>query len=45
MFNISQVHVHFIHQQLTQIRACLKNINERNMKNAEEFARMEKPLQ
>jgi hypothetical protein len=45
MFHISQTHITFIHQQLNSIRVCLKSINEKNLKNAEDCANMEKTLQ
>ena len=35
MFRISQTHMTFIHQQLNDIRGCLKSINEKNLKNIE----------
>ena len=34
-----------MHQQLSQIRACLKRINERKAKNAGDFTQMERNLQ
>jgi hypothetical protein len=45
MFQISQTHVSFLHQQFSQIRTYLKNINERNFKSADEYFRIEKSLQ
>ncbi|CAF0967319.1 unnamed protein product [Adineta ricciae] len=45
MFRISHTHMSFILQQLTQIRECLKGINEKQIKNANEFSTMEKTLQ
>ncbi|CAF3830330.1 unnamed protein product, partial [Adineta steineri] len=45
MFHISQTHISFLHQQFSQIRIYVKNINERNFKTAEEYFRIEKALQ
>ncbi|UJR08914.1 hypothetical protein I4U23_013167 [Adineta vaga] len=45
MFRISQTHMSFIHQQITQIRDCLKSIKEKQEKNADDFSNMEKTLQ
>jgi hypothetical protein len=45
MFHISQTHISFIHQQLSDIRGYLKSINEKNLKNADDFSNMEKTLE
>ncbi|CAF0927168.1 unnamed protein product [Adineta ricciae] len=45
MFQTSQTHVSFLHQQFFQIRGYLKNINERNVKAADDYSRIEKALQ
>ncbi|CAF0924773.1 unnamed protein product [Adineta ricciae] len=45
MFQTSQTHVSFLHQQFLQIRDYLKSINERNFKTADEYSRIEKALQ
>lgn len=45
MFQISQTHITFLHQQFSQIRIYLKNINERNYQIADEYFRIEKSLQ
>ncbi|CAF4506320.1 unnamed protein product [Rotaria sp. Silwood2] len=45
MFRISQTHISFLHQQFNQIRGYLKSINEKNFKNANDFANIEKTLQ
>ncbi|CAF1258079.1 unnamed protein product [Rotaria sordida] len=45
MFRASQTHISFLHQQLNQIRRCLKSINEKNFKNANDFANLGNNLQ
>ncbi|CAF5110897.1 unnamed protein product, partial [Rotaria magnacalcarata] len=45
MFHISETHISFLHQQFSQIRTYLKNINERNFKTADEYWAIEKSLQ
>jgi hypothetical protein len=45
MFHTSQEHMSFIHQYLNQIRGCLKRINEKYSKNAEDFSNIEKTLE
>ncbi|CAF3561160.1 unnamed protein product [Rotaria sp. Silwood1] len=45
MFYTSQTHISFLHQQFSQIRTFLKNINERNFKTADEYLAIEKALQ
>jgi len=45
MFQISQTHIIFLHRQFAQIRAYLKNINERNYEIADDYFRIEKSLQ
>ena len=45
MFHKSQIHVSFIHQQLNQIRECLKNIEIKNLKTIYDFVNIEKILQ
>ena len=45
MFHISETHMTFIHQQLCDIRACLKSINEISIKNDAECPTMEKTSQ
>jgi hypothetical protein len=45
MFHQSQTHMSLIHQYLNQIRGCLKSINEKNAKNAEDFLNIEKTLE
>jgi len=45
MFHTSQTHISFLHQQFSQIRIYLKNINERNFKTADDYSRIEKTLQ
>ncbi|CAF1157950.1 unnamed protein product [Rotaria sordida] len=45
MFRISQTYIAYLHQQLNGIRVYLKSINEKNFKNAHDFANIEKTLQ
>ncbi|CAF0749365.1 unnamed protein product [Didymodactylos carnosus] len=45
LFKTSQQHIHFIHQIVVQMRLCLHNFNERNIKNAETFSSIEKQIQ
>jgi hypothetical protein len=45
MFRQSQAHMSLIHQYLNQIRGCLKSINEKYAKNAEDFLNIEQTLE
>jgi hypothetical protein len=45
MFHLSQTHMSSIHQYLNQIRGCLKSINEKYLKNAEDFSNLEKSFE
>ncbi|CAF3528936.1 unnamed protein product [Rotaria sp. Silwood1] len=45
MFRTSQIHISSLHQQFNQIRGCLKSINEKKFKNANDFTNIEKALQ
>ena len=44
MFHISLTHIGFLHQQFSQIRTCLKNINDHNFKAANEYFQIETSL-
>jgi hypothetical protein len=45
MFHLSQTHMSSIHQHFTQIRGCLRSINEKYLKNAEDFSNIDKTLE
>ena len=45
MFRKSQTHMSSIHQYLSQIRGCLKSINEKYAKNAADFSNIEQTLE
>jgi len=45
MFHLSHTHMSFVHQYLNQIRGSLKSINNKYLKNAEDFSNIEKTLE
>ena len=45
MFQSSEAHLNFLSQQFQTMRTCLKAINERRAKNANDFTQIEQNLQ